>query len=326
MSRFTNSRSHALTAGVVLAATALTLAGCTTTAPVEDDGKISVVASTSVYGNLVATLGGDAVSVTNLIDNAAQDPHSYEATARDQLAVSRAELMVLNGGGYDPFAEALYEAAGAGTVLVNAVDASGLLDDDAEDSAEHATDEHTTDDGHDHVEGFNEHVWYSIHGVEHIAEHITEELTALSPDDSKAFDANLANFLTELEGLEAQADLIAESTSGLGAAVTEPVAVYLLEAIGLQNETPTDFTQAIEEGTDVSPTALNDVLELIQSDRVAVLAYNEQTASPETERVRLTAVEAGLPVVSFTETLPDDSSYVEWMRSNLAALAEAIAE
>ena len=356
MSRFTTSvftapRSRAFTAAAVLAVSAVTLAGCSTAQPAaEDDGTIAVVASTSVYGNLVATLGGDAVSVTSLIDNPAQDPHSYEASARDQLAVSNADLVVLNGGGYDPFAEALYESSGASAVLINAVDTSGLLEDDhdhdhadeaddattddadhAEDADhaddaidDHAADEHSTDDGHDHIEGFNEHVWYSFHAMEHVAEQITAELKTLSPADSDTFDASLAAFMSELEGLETQADKLAVVADDRGVAVTEPVAVYLLEEIGLHNETPSAFTEAIEEGSDVPPTALRDVLELIESGDVAMLAYNEQTASAETERVRLTAEEAGLAVVSFTETLPEGSDYVEWMTSNLDALEVAL--
>ncbi|QYH34914.1 metal ABC transporter solute-binding protein, Zn/Mn family [Salinibacterium sp. M195] len=362
MSRFTPSifaprRSRALTAGAVLAVSAIALAGCSTNEPAEDDGTIAVVASTSVYGNLVATLGGDAVSVTSLVDNAAQDPHSYEASARDQLAVSEADLVVLNGGGYDPFAEALYEASGASAVLIHAVDSSGLLDegeehdhvthdaategheeidhsddvtsdgtDDAADDAadDHAEDDHAEDDGHDHIEGFNEHVWYSFHAMEHIAEQITAELSTLSPENSGTFDAALESFLSDLDTLDGQAEELSVVADGRGAAITEPVAVYLLENVGLHNDTPAAFTEAIEEGSDVPPTALRDVLALVEDDHIALLAYNEQTASPETERVRQAAEEAGLPVVSFTETLPEGSDYVEWMSSNLDALAVAL--
>jgi len=330
MSRFTTSRPRALTAGAVLAVSAITLAGCVADAPVEEDGTIAVVASTIVYGELVSTLGGDTVTVTSLIESAAQDPHSFEASARDQLAVSEAELVIVNGGGYDPFAEALYEAAGAGAVLVTAVDESGLIDDDDQADDDHAEeeadDDHSTDDGHDHIEGFNEHVWYSFTAMKQIAEHISDELTALDPSASDKFDANLAAFLIELGNLDSQADQISELAADRGAAVTEPVPVYLLEAVGLRDVTPAEFTQAIEEGSDVPPTALRNVLELIQSGKAALLAYNEQTASPETERVRLTAVEENVAVVSFTETLPEGSDYVEWMSSNLDALAAALAE
>ncbi|MGV8876114.1 MAG: metal ABC transporter solute-binding protein, Zn/Mn family [Rhodoglobus sp.] len=331
MSRFTTPR-HALTTVALVAVTALTLTGCTAPdAAAPDDGKITVVASTSVYGNLVSTLGGDAVTVTSLINSAAQDPHSFEASARDQLAVSRADLIILNGGGYDPFAEALYESSGASAVLVNAVDASGLLTADHEDSTAEAEEpandaeaEHTTDDGHDHITGFNEHVWYSFHAVEHIAEHITDELIALAPASQASFEENLNGFLLQLTELDDRAAAIAATANGRSAAVTEPVAVYLLEAVGLHDDTPTAFTEAIEEGSDVAPTALRDVLELVSSGRAALLAYNQQTASAETERVREAAVEAGLAVVSFTETLPDGSDYVTWMTANLDAIDAAI--
>ncbi len=57
MSRFTNPRSRVLTASAVLTAASLALAGCSAPNAEPDDGKINVVASTSVYGNLVATLG-----------------------------------------------------------------------------------------------------------------------------------------------------------------------------------------------------------------------------------------------------------------------------
>jgi zinc/manganese transport system substrate-binding protein len=323
MSRFTSSRSFALTTSAALAVSALTLTGCSATTPAVDDGKINVVASTSVYGNLISTLGGDAVSVTSLIDNAAQDPHSYEASARDQLAVSQADLVVLNGGGYDPFAEALYESGGASAILVTAVDASGLLADDPE---HNNADDHTTDDGHDVIEGFNEHVWYSFSAMKSIAIHISDELSAIDPALSKEFDSNLSAFLIDLDDLETRANQISESSADRGVAVTEPVPVYLLEAVGLRNVTPTDFTNAIEQGTDVPPTALRDVLDLIDSGHAALLAYNEQTASSETERVRQAAVDLGMPVVSFTETLPEGSSYFEWMSSNLDALAAALAD
>ena len=92
------------------------LAGCAATPPAEDDGTIRIVASTNVYGDLAMTIGGDLVSVTSIITSAAQDPHSYEASAQDQLALSRADLVIENGGGYDPFIDTLLDAAGSSAV------------------------------------------------------------------------------------------------------------------------------------------------------------------------------------------------------------------
>src|SRR3954468_22454305 len=103
-------RATALPASAVLSALALgAAAGCDAEAAAADDG-VRVVASTDVYGDLVATIGGDRVEVTSVIDDPSADPHSYEANVRTQLAVSRADLVVENGGGYDDFMRTLLSA------------------------------------------------------------------------------------------------------------------------------------------------------------------------------------------------------------------------
>lgn len=324
----------------LFAVSALALAGCSTAAAdsTSDDGLVSVVASTNVYGDIAATIGGDLVSVTSIIDSAAQDPHSYEASAQDQLAISNADLVIQNGGGYDPFIESLVDASGTEAALFTAVDASGLLDenhddehahDDAAAEEEHTEEEHAEEEGHeghDHIEGFNEHIWYDLHSIEHVAHELAHELGEIDADNAATYESNYEAFAAELETLEAQAATIAERAAGQAVAVTEPVPVYLLEAAGFVNETPEDFTEAIEEGNDVSPAALQATLDLLAGGSVGLLAYNEQTASPETERVRAAAEDADLPVVSFAETLPEGSDYVAWMTSNLDAISAALPE
>ena len=304
----------------------LALAGCS--APAADDGRLHVVASTSVYGSITEQIGGNLVDVTSLISEATVDPHSFEASARDQLAISEADLVIENGGGYDPFIDSLIDASGSTAVVLSAVDASGLLDhDDADDHAEDTdTETHADDDGHDHIEGFNEHVWYSLHGMTHVVEAIVEQLGSLDSANAETYEANGAALTASIEELEARASVISDGVDDGHAAVTEPVPVYLLEAAGLQNVTPADFTEAIEEGNDVPPLALQETLDLFADRDVLLLAYNSQTASPETERVREAADDAGVPVVEFTETLPAGADYVTWMTGNLDAIAAALGQ
>ncbi|MDO7883138.1 metal ABC transporter solute-binding protein, Zn/Mn family [Salinibacterium soli] len=316
-----------------LAASALLLAGCSAPAPTDggDDSRLSVVASTNVYGDLAATIGGDLVDVTSIITGANQDPHSFEASARDQLAVSEADLVILNGGGYDPFMETLVEASGTSAPVIEAVEASGLLDEDHadDDHADEPAEDHTDEpadghDGHDHIEGFNEHVWYDLHGMVHVVEHIAEELAAIDAANADTYTANAEALAADIESLESRADELHTALEGQGAAMTEPVPAYLLAAVGLDNLTPEAFTEAIEEGADVPPVALQETLDLFADNAVVVLAYNSQTASPETERVRAAAEDAGVPVLDFTETLPDGQTYVSWMTANLDAIQAAL--
>jgi zinc/manganese transport system substrate-binding protein len=277
------------------AAAALALAGCSAETPAADDTTLSIVASTNVYGSIAEAIGGDLVSVTSLISSSAQDPHSFEASAQDSLAISRADVVIENGGGYDPFVDQLLGDSTARVITVV------------------------------ETEGINEHFWYDLNAMEDFAASLADVLGELDAANAATYAANAETFAGELEVLIERAHELASSLEGQGVAVTEPVPLYLLEEVGLVNLTPEAFTEAIEEGADVPPTTLQETLDVIDSRDVVLLAYNSQTASVETERVREAAEAAGIPVVDFTETLPDGEDYLSWMTANLDAIESALA-
>lgn len=337
-----------LSTGLLLgsvAATSLVLAGCAAPAdsPGADIDLLQVVASTNVYGDIASRIGGDRVEVTSIITGQSQDPHSYEASARDQLALAKADLVVENGGGYDPFIDTLLAGiATADPVVVNASEVSGLLDageapgdddthagDDSHAGEAAAEDDHAEDNGadhasDDHVAGFNEHVWYSLHAMENLAKVLADEFGDLDPANGAEYAANYESFVSDLAVLEERAAELRSSVDGGGVAVTEPVPGYLLEEVGLVNLTPDAFSEAFEEGSDIPPAALQETLALVEAGSVSLLAYNEQTTGPETEQVRAAAEDAGVAVVSFSETMPENASYIDWMTDNLEALADAL--
>lgn len=336
--------SRLIVPAALAAASALVLAGCATGADGAGgaDAKISVVTSTNVYAQIVEEIGGDNVTVTPIISSSAQDPHSYEATARDQLTVSRADLIVENGGGYDSFVDTLIEATGTDAPVITGAsfshdwpDNDGHAD-EADDHAEDAADDHdhaddATDDDHDHdhsdhghVEGFNEHVWYDPHTIVHLAEEIAHELTELDPANADAYTAGLATFAAGIDELEASLDQIAADYSGSKVFVTEPVPVYLTTAAGLENVTPDAFSEAVEEGQDVPPATLLEALTLLGSGEVRVVIANAQTGGAETSQVIAEAEKNEIPVLEFTETLPEGQTYLSWMQDNIAQLEEAL--
>lgn len=330
-------------AGVLLAGGALALTGCAADAGSESapetEGALDVVASTNVYGNILETVGGDNVTVTSIIDRPSQDPHSYEATARDKLAVTDADLVVLNGGGYDTFMEQLVGEAGLDSAdVLNAVEISGLDDDGHADEHDHdhddaaaetaeagaeSAEESDSHAGHDHG-SFNEHVWYSPEAMGLLADAAAERLAALDPEHADAFRENAATFTAGIEDLTAALAEDKAADMHRDVAVTEPVPEYLFEAAGLHNVTPDAFTSAVEAGSDVPAAVLNEMQELLRSGSVTFLAYNTQTASAQTEAVRTTAEEAGVPVLDFAETLPEGQGYLSWMEANVAAIDDVL--
>ncbi|MGW1373556.1 metal ABC transporter solute-binding protein, Zn/Mn family [Streptomyces sp. NPDC002446] len=266
---------------------------------------IPVVASTNVYGDIVQQVGGGKVKVVSLISDPAQDPHSYEASTQNRLALSKAKVVVENGGGYDDFVgRMLRSAKNSSPVVIDAVQVSGKK------PAAGAE--------------LNEHVWYDLPAMGKLADRIADALARTSPADADVFRHHAKTFKDKLTVLEQEEARIKADHAGAAVAVTEPVPLYMTEAMGLRNRTPADFSQAVEEGDDVSAQSLQRTLALFTGKQVKALVYNEQTSGPQTEQVKAAAEDNGIPVVPVTETLPQGEDYISWMIANVGAIKGAL--
>lgn len=186
---------------------------------------------------------------------------------------------------------------------------------------EQSGDPHAHGDGQDetaeaaHGE-VNEHVWYKMSAVAKIADEIAARLGSVDPQGAADFAANAERFKSEAAAIAAKLESIKARHGGEGVALTEPLPLYILEAAGLENRTPEDFLEAAEEGNDVSAGALKSTIDLVSSPNVRFLAYDAQTSTAQTEKVREAAESANLPVVNFTETLPEGKNFIQWMNEN----------
>lgn len=304
---------------------ALMLSSCAGTAgagsPSSSSGAIDVVTSTDVYGDVVKAIGGDKVKVSAIITKTSQDPHSYEASAQDKLVISKAKLVIENGGGYDDFLHKIADETKVGhDNMISAVEISGLApEEDGHSEASNSEEAHT----HDHGE-FNEHVWYSLDTMGKLADAVAGKLGSLDAGSAATFTANADAFKAKLAELTGKLATVKAANDHASVAITEPVPLYLLEAAGLENKTPAAYSAAIEEGTDVPASVLKETTDLVGAQGVRLLAYNEQTEGPQTESVKRAAEAAGVPVVNFTETLPEGKDYVQWMTENVDSISAAL--
>jgi len=293
--------------GAVMAAGLLLTACGSDTTPSSGSGsdtKIVVVASTDVWGNIVSAIGGDHVEVTALMSDPSADPHSYEASAQNQLTISKAKVIVENGGGYDDFVDRMINSAGAKATVLNAVTLSG----------------HVASGG-----ALNEHVWYDFRAVDRVAAKIQSVLATADPGDATTFAENAKVFTGKIEELQKKEAAIKAKHAGVGVGVTEPVPLYMLEAAGLVNKTPAGFSEAVESESDAPAAVVAQNLALYTGKKVRALIYNEQTTGPQTEQVLTVAKANGIAVVPVTETLPSGTDYFSWMNANLDAIAAAVA-
>nr|WP_236796481.1 zinc ABC transporter substrate-binding protein [Amycolatopsis sp. GM8] len=280
----------------------MVLAGCgggNTTGDSGSGGKLDVVASTDVWGSLLSAVGGDQVQVTSIIHDPAADPHSYETTPQDALAAQKAALTLGNGGGYDDFFTKLADQAPNAKKLV-AYDIAATGDE-------------------------NEHVWYSFTSVEKVADQVAADLGQIRPASAQAFTANAATFKAKVADLATKTEQAGAAHPGQKVIATEPVAHYLLETAKITDATPKEFSEAVEQESDVPAAALAEVNSLIAGKQVQAVVNNAQTVTPVTQQVVDSAKKAGLPVVDVTETLPVGATdYISWMTSEVNALSGAL--
>lgn len=219
----------------------------------------------------------------------------------------------MNGGHYDEYME--QAAKNSSGTVINAFDIM-------EGGHEESTEETGTDEGHSHE--VNEHVFYNLAVVGQVATKLGEALAAKDSAHAETYRTNALRFNTELAAVRNQVSQI-KRPQRTKVAQTEPLAGYLLTEAGLSDVSPAGFTAAVEEGQSPSAADRAALQDLLTSRTVKAFIYNTQAVDTVTEALLTVAQGAKVPVVKFTETLPDGvSDYVVWQRGQVEALANAL--
>ena len=105
-------------------------------------------------------------------------------------------------------------------------------------------------------------------------------------------------------------DEIKQQFGGVKVASTESIFVYLANAAGLDLVSPPAFMQAVSEGNDPPVQSIVQFQNLITNGTVAVLVYNSQTMTPETQSIETLATQYDIPIVPITETVQPPTAIV----------------
>ncbi len=269
------------------------------------DKRLRVVAGENFWGNIASQIGGKDVVVDSIMSNPSTDPHLYEADAKDALMLSRANIVIENGLGYDSFMDKLIAASpNSQRHLLSAAKVLNVTGEDP-----------------------NPHLWYDVPRVPKVADAIEQALATSDPTHKLAYEANLATFKKSLQPILDVTQQIRTNYPAAPVAYTERVPGYLLANAGLTVKTPVSFAAAIEAGNDPSPNDTAAMDALMTSHVVRVLLYNSQATSNVTQHVRDLARTSGVPVIGVTETLPSsERSYQSWQFNQTKALLMALGE
>lgn len=290
----------------VLAASALAVAGLTAasaSASTNKSGPIIAVGAENEYANVLSQIGGKYVNVTSILNNPNTDPHTFEASASVAEAIAKAQLIVQNGVGYDSFMNSI-EAASPNsqrTVIV-AQNVLGLPTDTK-----------------------NPHLWYKPKTMPAVSKVMAKDLEKIEPAHKAYFEANLAKFQASLQPWFNAIAAFKKKYAGTKVAVTEPVADYLLEAMGAKILTPWVFQADIMNGVDPAPEDITLEDGYFAKHEVKAFCYNQQVVDALTTSIRQSAVKNKVPVVGVYETMPTPGyDYQTWMEAEVASIEDAV--
>ena len=272
-------------------------------APAHAQGRLNVVASFSILGDLVKNVGGDKVDVTTLVGPNG-DVHVYTPTPDDAQKVAAARLLIVNGLGLEGWLPRLLQAAGSNAPTVVASKGVAPLE------AGSDTDPHA---------------WQSVANANIYVANIRDALVAGDPADAESFRANAARYLSELDALEAEvraavAKIPPERRKVIS---THNAFGYFAKAYGIEFLAPEGVS------TESEPSA-RDVAAIITQVKAGKIpaVFLENMSDPRL--VRQIASETGAKVggTLFSDALTDEKgnapTYIALVRHNIKALTSAL--
>lgn len=287
--------------GAILLAWTLTLLGGSGAFAAD---VIKAVGAENEYADVISQIGGKYVEASAVESDPNTDPHAFEVSPSVAAEIAAAEIVVKNGVGYDSWAGKIIAAAPDSKRKV--VDVQHLLG--LPDSTP------------------NPHLWYDPRTMPAVAKAVAVRFSDLFPAQAAYFRANLRKFDESLKSWTAAMASFKARYGGTPVAVTEPVADYMLQAMGCDLATPFSLQAAIMNGTDPSPQDVSTQNELFSGHRVKVFVYNQQVTDSLTQSFLSLAKKNGIPVVGVYETMPTGYHYQSWMVAEVDAVRKAVAQ
>lgn len=256
--------------------------------------KISIVTTTNVYSDIAKNIVGKYGTATAIIDKSSVDPHDFDPTTADAKKVAQANIIVANGLGYDSWMNKLAKSVDKKPVSVSE-DLMGLKS------------------------GDNPHIWYNLAMPTKYVDYLVKRLSKLDKKHAAYFKENGEKYLAKIDKIKQ----IAKANKGdqKPVFVSEPVFDYALQEAGYKIGDK-KFEEAIENGTDPSPKTINEMNNAIKQKKIAFFVNNTQASSSTVKSFVKLAKKNNIPVLNVRETIPNNTTYLAWMKENYQKLAD----
>jgi len=259
-----------------------------------------ITTTVNTYKEPIKSVVGDKYEVSSIIKSVNVDPHSFSPSSNNAKDIADSQLIVSSGLGYDDWVNKIVTANSQDKNLIDF--AGDVL----------------------HKEnGQNEHVWFGVKNVQRLSQAIYQHMSKVDSKNKAYYQANFKKYDLKLDNLIQREKMLSQFTKGKRVYVTEPLPYYLLKDLGMTIANP-HFAKSIEDDTDPSIDDIKDMEKGMKRHKVSFLVVNKQVSSGIITKITDMAKKYHVPIVYFTETLPSDLGYYDWMNGNLDQIEKVV--
>ena len=285
--------------------------------PARAQERIGVVASFSILGDFVRSVGGDRVAVTTLVGPTG-DVHVYTPSPRDAKQIAAARLVVVNGLGLEGWLPRLVQSSGGKATIVTVT--KGIktreADKDGEAHGHNHGDEHT-----------DPHAWQSVPNAKVYVANIRDALIAADPAGEAAYRANAEAYLAKLDALDREVrEQVAKIPAGARKVIsTHDAFGYFADAYGISFIAP----QGVSTESEVSARDVARIIKQIRAAKIPAV-FLENISDPRL--IQRIAAETGAKIGgtlysdSLTAENGDAPTYIDMVRHNIRTLTSALGQ
>ena len=269
--------------------------------------KIQVVSSFSILGDIVRNVGGDRIEVVDIVGRNS-DAHVFQPTPLTAQQVANADIVFVNGLGFEGWIARLIEASGFKGPVITA--AAGITAKSFTDTGQVIEDPHA---------------WHSIANVKIYVQNISKALQEHDPEHAAEYQSRAATYLVKLEELESWVRQAFQKVPLVRRKVitAHDAFQYFGQAYGI------NFLAPVGVSTEAEPSA-HDVAKLIeQIKRESIKAvFVENIANPRLINQIAAETQVDISGVLYSDALSEASepasNYIAMMKHNVMTLAKAM--
>ncbi|HCD07488.1 zinc ABC transporter substrate-binding protein [Companilactobacillus crustorum] len=258
-----------------------------------------ITTTVNTYIEPIKSVVGNKYKVESIIKSVNVDPHSFSPSSNDAKQIADSKIIVSSGLGYDDWVNKIVTANSQNKNLIDFADVLHKKD------------------------GDNEHIWFGVQNIQKLSQAVYQRMIKVDPKNKAYYQANFKEYDLKLASLIQREKALKKYTNGKKAYVTEPLPYYMLKDLGVTIANQ-HFAKAVEDDTDPSIDDVKDMENGLKKHQVSFLVVNKQVTSGIITKMTDLAKKYHVPIVYFTETLPNDLGYYDWMDGNITQIERIV--